>query len=527
MYKYVISFSKYKLRDYEKNLALNEFETLFPGLKQKKINIDDIEVETEDKLDENRLKKLTFFSEFSFENSKKSKKNVVTEQAILEGLNSIQIDLFTAEYIYSFKPNASREIRYLSHALHEYKGRFYPQLAKSFMNYAGIKKGQTVLDPFCGSGTTLLESLLYGINAFGIDINPIAYMLAKAKVRSLHIPINQIEKVKKHFASIDTNGDWEKIDIKSMNHLDIEYLTNWFPETNLKKVFFLINEFQKFENKDNQLLLKVVLSNILRKFSLQDPRQLRIGRRKDTPTTKLLQKFKKDLFEHLHTLEKFQKLKYFKVDSLVENFLGDVRNITSTTSIEPNSIDLVITSPPYATALPYVDTDRLSLFVFGFTDKKTFRELERSLIGNREISKYNREILDKELEGNFKRSVLPDTVMRLLEKIYKLNKSANVGFRRKNTSALLFKYFIDMHKGIEQISRVLKKNKYAFFVVGNNRTEAGGENIVIPTDDFIAMIAESNNFELVEKIAMTVQPSYFIHAKNAINTESILVLKRK
>ena len=63
--------------------------------------------------------------------------------------------------------------------------------------------------------------------------------------------------------------------------------------------------------------------------------------------------------------------------------------------------------------------------------------------------------------------------------------------------------------------------------MGNNRTTAGDESIDIPTDDFIGLIAEQNNFKLVEKICMSVQQSYMIHSKNSINTESILVLQRK
>ena len=121
--------------------------------------------------------------------------------------------------------------------------------------------------------------------------------------------------------------------------------------------------------------------------------------------------------------------------------------------------------------------------------------------------------------------MLPVEIVNLLKTIYQLNKNADVGFRRKNTAALLFQYFYDMHIGIGQTAQVLKKNKYAFFVVGNNNTTAGSKKINIPTDDFIGLIAENNNFKLIEKISMSVHKSYMIHSKNAIKTESILVLQ--
>jgi site-specific DNA-methyltransferase (cytosine-N4-specific) len=269
------------------------------------------------------------------------------------------------------------------------------------------------------------------------------------------------------------------------------------------------------------------LSNLLREFSYQDPTQLRIRRRKDTPPENLFERFKNYLCLHILTLEKFNRLRQVKINSKIDIFLGDSRNLSEETGLERSSIDLAITSPPYATALPYVDTDRLSLFLFGYTNKHAFKGLERSLIGNREITKKAREELDIELEKNFVKSVLPSNIIELLKRIYSLNKDAKVGFRRKNTAALLFKYFLDMNMALEQINYVLKDKSYFFIVVGNNRTVAGGVPITIPTDDFIGHIAEKNGFEVNKKIDMTVQKSYMIHSKNSINSESILILRKK
>lgn len=523
MYKYQIDFSKYKLRDYEKELAVKEFENQFPTVKTKSVTESGISFTTSKLLDEPKLKKLTFYSEFHFQNAKSGKSNILTDQAVVESYHNFEPNLFD-----DIKPNKSREIRYLTHSFHEYKGRFYPQLAKAFLNYAGIKKGDTVLDPFCGSGTTLVESFLFGANAVGVDINPIAFLLAKAKVKSILLKQKDLSQIRKAFESINENSGWKKIRIEDYKStLDTEYLQNWFPENNLKKVILIQEVIHTLPNETSQLFSKVVLSNLLRDFSFQDPTQLRIRRRADTPNENLIETFKKTLEERIKNLERFLLLNRFDLQSNVQNYLGDIRTLMKSANLKKNSVDVVITSPPYATALPYVDTDRLSLFAFGYTNKDTFRKLEETLIGNREITKSKRVTLDKELEKNFEESVLPTEIIELLKKIYLLNKSSDVGFRRKNTAALLYKYFLDMHQGINQVSQVLKKNKFAFFVVGNNRTTAGQENIDIPTDDFIGLIAQANNFKLVEKISMTVQQSYMIHSKNSINTESILVLQRK
>lgn len=523
MYKYQIDFSKYKLRNYEKKIAIKEFENQFPSVKEKTVTSKGILLATNKPLNESMLKKLTFYSKFHFQNAKLRKSNILTDQTVVENYQRTTPNLFC-----EINPFKSREIRYLTHSLHEYKGKFYPQLAKAFMNYAGIKKGDTILDPFCGSGTTLVESLLFGANAIGVDINPIAYLVAKAKVKSIKLKETDLTTIRKTFKKIELSSSWEKIKVEDYNNtLDIKYLKNWFPENNLKKVIFIQEIIQGLPNETSKLFTQVVLSNLLREFSFQDTSHLRIKRRADVPPQNLLETFKKNLIEQIENLEKFQLLNRFRLNSKIENYLGDIRTLMKSVNLKKNSVDVVITSPPYATALPYVDTDRLSLFAFGFTDRKSFRNLETTLIGNREITKSKRIQLDEELKTNFEKSVLPREIIQLLKKIYLLNKNSDVGFRRKNTAALLYKYFIDMHQGINQVSQVLKKNKLAFFVVGNNKTTAGSKKIDIPTDDFISLIAQENNFKLVEKICMAVQKPYMIHSKNSINTESILVLRRK
>jgi len=523
MHKYEINFSKYRLLDYEKELAIREFENQFPTIKEKSVTDKGIVFSTNKLLNELKLRKLTFYSEIYYKNAKSEKSSFLTDQAIIESYCNFKSNLFG-----NIIPNKSREIRYFTHSFHEYKGRFYPQIAKAFMNYAGIKKRDVVLDPFCGSGTTLVESFLFGANAIGVDINPIAFLLARAKVKSILLKQNDFSLIRKTFEHLEDDSGWKEVKIEKYNDkLDIDYLKTWFPEINLRKVIFVQEIIQTLPDETSKLFSKVVLSNLLREFSYQDPTQLRIRRRQDIPPENFIETFKKNLIEQIENLEKFQSLNRFELNSNVQIYLGDIRTLMKSANLKKNSIDVVITSPPYATALPYVDTDRLSLFAFGYTNKSSFRRLEETLIGNREITKSKREILDKELEYSFKSSVLPTEIISLLKNIYFLNKNSKVGFRRKNTAALLYKYFLDMNQGINQISHVLKKNKFAFFVVGNNRTTAGNNTIDIPTGDFIGLIAEYNNFKLIEKIPMTVQKGYMIHSKNSINTESILILQGK
>jgi len=529
MLEYNLSFSKYKLRDYEKLLAISEFKNLFPEIKEFNITDGKIEFSSDDILDKQKLKHLTFFSQIAYKSTDYNEKRFVPNQVILENIKNLNFAELESDLVNQIQSTNGREIRYLTHSFHEYKGRFYPQLAKSFMNMANLSSRDTVLDPFCGSGTTLVESLLYGSNAIGVDINPVAYLLARCKIRSFFIQPKELIYVRNCLDVV-----CQKYLEKNISHIELpnywielEYLNKWFPIDNLRKILFILSEVDKHENEDIRLLLKVTLSNLLRDFSFQDPSQLRIRKRKSTPPDNVFERFIQSLDTNILILQKIRKLKDLSFNSDIKNFLGDTRKLTEYDFVNRDSIDLVITSPPYATALPYVDTDRLSLFIFGYTDKNSFKTLEKSLIGNREITKKEREFLDVELERNFIKSVLPIDIMEKLEKIYYLNKNSNVGFRRKNTASLLFKYFLDMNESVREINYVLKPNKYLFMVIGANRTVAGGEEILIPTNDYLAIIAEKNGFELIQKIEMTVQKSYMIHSRNSINNESILILRKK
>jgi len=530
MFTYDIYFPKYKIREYEKHLAIKELCCLFPGCNSVAITPKGVQIQVPDRIDENKLRGLVFFSSFRCRNADSGSHDILTDQAILENYSVRKTNGNTVGRRGSCTVEARgrKEIRYLSHALHEYKGRFYPQLAGSLLNYAHVRPGQTVMDPFCGSGTTLVESCLRGVNAVGVDLNPIAVLVSQAKIASLQMGVSDIEKIGKFFRYLkDDSSGWKKTDIRS-GTLDDEYLKRWFPQENLMKALFLLKKISGLSDGNSQILCKSVLSDLLRYFSYQSPADLRIRRRKDTPPGNVLDTFRRNLLTYLSNLRHFHDVEFAvrRAGSCnISARLGDVKFLAEM-GIGDASIDAIITSPPYATALPYIDTDRLSLVLLGYANRQNVRHLESALIGTREIQKQARINLEKNLGNNTSERSLPEEIASLLYKIHTLNKNPDAGFRRKNLSALLYKYFTDMDVALAQMAGVLKKNGTACIVVGENQTTAGGEKIKIPTDDFIGLIAQRRGFVLAEKIPMAVQKSYMIHSKNSINTESILVLKR-
>jgi hypothetical protein len=81
-------------------------------------------------------------------------------------------------------------VGYATHGLFPYRGKFHPQ-----MNIIGLKRGDTVLDPMCGCGTTLIEASIIGINSIGIELSPFACLMARAKLAGLEMDCSRFGKL--------------------------------------------------------------------------------------------------------------------------------------------------------------------------------------------------------------------------------------------------------------------------------------------------------------------------------------------
>jgi site-specific DNA-methyltransferase (cytosine-N4-specific) len=185
---------------------------------------------------------------------------------------------------------------------------------------------------------------------------------------------------------------------------------------------------------------------------------------------------------------------------------------------------VVITSPPYATALPYLDTDRLSLCYLGLLPRPEHRRRDHQMIGNREVTEGLRRAYLARFEKDGK--LLPKAVATLVAKIERLNEGTGVGFRRKNLPALLSNYFFDMRDVLSGIFDILKPGGFAFVVVGNNHTIAGGQRIDIETANLLAETAKLLKFEVGHSIPMEMLVSRDIFKNNAMATEEILFLRK-
>jgi DNA modification methylase len=424
-------------------------------------------------------------------------------------------------------PN-KRCLRYATHGLHEYRGKFFPQLVRALINTAAVPKDGVVVDPMCGSGTTLVESVIAGRSTYGLDMNPLSVFLSDVKCQALNIePIELIRAhdiLRKTLSTHPQKGNNNSYSFL-LPQADQDYLARWFDPIALAELDVITDTIDRLSSKSIQSVFKLCLSNIIRHVSWQKPDDLRVRKElKSIEKGEVFQRFLEEAFRSTKLIVAFNT--HRGRVGLGKHSVAEADARTALTALPDlrGRVDAVITSPPYATALPYLDTDRLSLIYLNLLPRPEHRTRDSLMIGNREVTGGKRNAYWAYYEEH--RNLLPKVTRLLIEKIDKRNKNSDAGFRRRNLSALLAKYFFDMKAVIEQQRDLLSDHGTMFMVVGNNRTTAGGEEIDIRTTEQLALIAESIGFRVAGKLSMDMLVSRDIFRNNAMPSEQIITLQK-
>jgi len=428
-------------------------------------------------------------------------------------------------------PGHRKQSNYITHGLHRYKGKFYPQLAKALLNLSCVRdRSSLALDPFGGSGTVLLEAVLNGRDAVSIDCSPLATSVARTKVEVLGVDAREIERVADALVEALTaetppeTPEWDQFEPSTHEELE-----SWFAPRVLAKLGQLLRVGRSVEDPRLVGLCEVLVSDLVREISHQEPRDLRIRRRaeplRDAPVI--------ELFE-ARLSAVVPKLLAFQATADPQTTLGTGRAVLANSAeaaayIELDQdqrlVDAVVSSPPYATALPYLDTDRLSLAaVFGY-DKQARRVLERGLIGSRETSKTEQRATESLIASGLA-GVLPDSTASFLQALLEVTRSDNTaGFRRQQLPTVLAKYFVGVAAVLSELRTRLLPGSHLWFVLGDSRTQVGGRRWIIPTVDEFASIAKHAGYDYVERVPITVTREDVVHAKHAITENAIVHLR--
>ncbi|MFH0340825.1 MAG: TRM11 family SAM-dependent methyltransferase [Chromatiales bacterium] len=449
--------------------------------------------------------------------------------------------------------SSRKESTYLTHGLHRYKGKFYPQLCRSLINIASISPGDLVLDPFVGSGTTLVECAISRIDSIGFDLNPLANLIAATKVDLLQARTENLAAALRRFEAALAEecqdvglawvGPWwsepegdrgfpASVLAKEcgLPQAGAE-IQRWFPAAVCQKLVAILRATRRIEMPVFRRLTQVCLSDQIRSVSQQEPRDLRIRRRaqeiEDAPLLSLLSE---KLVKEMDKLKAGMAVLGAPVKVGVASAeLRDARTLDRDAHpiLYRRRVDAVVTSPPYANALPYIDTDRLSLLVLGLLSARERNQLQKEIIGNREIQDRERRALEEEIEGERGIGTFPAAVAGQIRKVISQNRRHPVGFRRRNVPALLYQYFRDMRTVMDKLHAVVRPRGKAFLVLGDSTTQLGnGEELTIRTTEHLAALSEQVGWCVADVWPITVTIEDFAHVRNAITKNKILVLNR-
>ena len=415
----------------------------------------------------------------------------------------------------------ARRLRYGPHGIHEYRGKFFPQLVRSLINISGVGESGIVLDPMCGSGTTCCEAFAAGHPTIGVDLNPLSVLITQVKAgvvaespESFRASIQRHCEEFSNLNSADPDAVWNK--------KDNEYLRRWFSDGVLRELSVILRAIDRIRVPFYRNFSRICLSNIVRSVSWQKEADLRVRkevRRYDRGF--VFARFNaevKDQFERIYPY--LCVLPYKKADCLLGVRQGDATNLAAIFPEHHGRVGLLITSPPYATALPYLDTDRLSLIALGLLPRDQHGDVEARMIGTREVTERKRSENWAEFER--RKSELPMPVVQLIDQIAEENHRAGVGFRRRNLPALLGRYYLAMLASMRSAREMMIPGAKGYYVVGNNSTLVNGIKVEIPTDKFLFEIGAAAGWKQDEMIPMELLPSRDIFKENRGSAETIL-----
>lgn len=423
---------------------------------------------------------------------------------------------------------------YGTHGLHRYKGKFYPQLAKSLINIAkpyGIDG--LVCDPFGGSGTVATEAVLAGLDALSIDVSPLAAEVARAKVGLLSVPPGVFGELSDQLLRVlerpsankeitwDVLGDDVRAEAES-----------WFAPSVLAKLTPLLSAIGSVNATEHAAVTgawRALASDLIREVSHQDPSDLRIRRRAapltDAPVVELFsERLLRLVRKHGAMQDRITAGPRLGHATIVHGSSENAESF-SLVSQSKQPIAAVVSSPPYGVALPYLDTDRLSLAVVYGYSAKARKVLEDQLIGSREVTRSAAERLEREI---YTTDELPDSTRDFLRSLLEaVRADPEAGFRRQQLPAVLTRYFIGMSQVMAQLSTRMVDGAEASLVVGDSRSTIGGRRWVIPTVDEVTSIAKFRGFALVERIPISVTREGLRNARHAITENDIIRLYRE
>lgn len=375
---------------------------------------------------------------------------------------------------------------------------FPPHLVSDYIHRFKLNHDHRILDPFCGTGTTLVEAKKRGIASVGIEANPMAHFASRVKTDWSVDP----ETLLKHASQVisDASGELKSLGIydelllrafnadtctlRSLSGEEMKLLLkDSISPLPLHKALVLLGHLQR--GGENPFLSheKLAFANAV----LYSASNLRFGPevgvgtiRYDAPLLKLWFDDVKAMASDLRVLSSLAAVP-------AEVFHADARSLTH--FLEPASVDAVITSPPYPNEKDYTRTTRLESVLLGFIKtKEDLRALKQTLVRSNTRSVYKGDDDDQWITEHGEIQAIAD---RIENRRIEMGKTS--GFERLYARVTKL-YFGGMARHLADLRTVLRPGAHLAYVVGD---QASYLRVMIRTGELLADIAKSLGYELV------------------------------
>lgn len=404
---------------------------------------------------------------------------------------------------------------YLTHYMHPYKGKFHPKMVRALLNYVFPQPIGKIMDNFAGCGTLLVEATWMGLDSTGIDINPLSALMCNVKCTSLNMPADELKKgidnylqdLRSSLLSYETqssgstllvppNYDKEAIE-RRKNNVPARVMSLFSEPRNVDHIIVAHELVKKVQNEKIRDFLMLALSG-----ATSD-----LARRRKGKFLDVLQDRLRNLYLRIYIFD--------RLNQVMKTNLGKSRTYAADTRdmimVESESIDAIVNSPPYSTALDYIKNDYPQLTLLELTD---IPRLETNMIGNPRFKVYSESLLDEIRNSSSEYTSLPQDAKDAVSTL------ARYGRTKEGIRA--YKFFKDMYLALKEMHRVLKPGSKCVIIIGNNHYKLDGNYAVVKNDEILKEMALMLGFREDRIIVRELEKSQ----AGMIRYESVLILEK-
>jgi hypothetical protein len=400
------------------------------------------------------------------------------------------------------------------HGYHRYPAKFIPHLVRRLIDEYSTPH-MLVGDPFLGSGTTGVEALRSNRRFSGIDINPVAVLISRAKCTPL--PPESVEntwkRVKTGLAGTPRIGrrlltPKEKEAICAINIArasDEDRLRYWFPDSHRAALESILAVALALPDRSERDFYLCAFSNILKRCSIwlsgSTKPQKNLNKTLSDPAAAFSEQIEGMLRRNrLYWQDiKAANLKPEEAPERCAVSVEDARKQKAKDGI----FHLVVTSPPYATCYQYIDLHQLSQLWFERHEVIAQNDLHKQCIGGSRTT-HREDLLDLTI------STGSSSADCALQKLGNITDSPYTPDIRQEMRAL-HHYFADMRASLKEVARVTARHGHLILIVGDSYRRG----VTIPTSDALTELATAADFELERKIVRKIPVRVLTRTRNS------------